>query len=323
MAYNVATSSGFSSALVNVADISNKGFEIDLRGDVLRSKELSWNIAVNVSGNRSKVTKINRDLQSPTQVSDPDPFFNSLMLGNTILREGQPIGLIYGYTYNGVIKTQKQLDEYKANSLYAQYGILQNLSLGFPMYGLIDTGTYKGYFARNVIGHAEPKFYGGITNTVNYKQFSLIASFSYSYGGDLLYLPDLQSFGLGNRANRNTRILLDHYSASNPNADRPALILGETNAYGTGPSTYDVHDASYIKLKAITVSYELPQSFMNKIHMRQAMLYVSGSNLFTITKYPGPDPEISNDPYSLINGYTDAATYPTTRQYVAGVRIGF
>lgn len=324
MAVPVATSSGFTSALVNLADINNKGVEIDLRGDVVRTKKINWNIAVNVSSNRSKVTNINNDLQNPTQVGYTDPFYRQqFSLGNTILREGEPVGLIYGYRYDGVIKTQKQLDDYKAASLYAQYGILSNLALGYPMYDVIDTGTYKGYWGKDVIGNAEPKFYGGITNTFSYKQFSLIALLSFSYGGDLLYLPDVKSFGLGDMLNRNTRILLDHWSPSNTNADRPSVVLKETNTYGTGPSSYDVHDASYIKLKSISLNYEFSPALVSRIHMRSAMVYVSGTNLFTITKYPGPDPEISNDPYSLINGYSDAATYPNMRQFTAGVRLGF
>lgn len=324
MATPVGNSSGFTSALVNLADINNKGLEIDLRGDLIRHRNIAWNLALNLSRNRSTVTHINHDIQDPNNVGYSDPFYNSqFALGNTILREGQPVGLIYGYKYNGIITSQKELDDYKKNSLYAQYGILENLGFGYPMYGLIDSGSYKGYFARDVIGHAEPKFYGGITNTFNYKQFSLIASFTFSYGGDLLYMPEVQSFGLGDLSNRNTRILLPSYSSATPDARRPTLLLTEPNTYGTGPSTADVFDASYIKLKSISVNYELPQRLISKWHMRTALVYVAGSNLFTITKYPGPDPEISNDPYSLINGYTDAATYPTMRQYTVGVRLGF
>jgi len=103
MAYSVATSSGFTSALVNVADIRNKGVEIDLRGDIVRAKNITWNIAANISGNRSKVTHINRDLQDPRQTGFSDPFLNSTFsVGNTVLREGDPVGLSYGYQYAGV-----------------------------------------------------------------------------------------------------------------------------------------------------------------------------------------------------------------------------
>jgi len=103
---------------------------------------------------------------------------------------------------------------------------------------------------------------------------------------------------------------------------RPSLVLGETNTYGTGASGLAVHDASYIKLKSASLNYELPARLVSKLHIRTGMIYVSGTNLFCITSYPGPDPEISNDPYSLINGYSDAATYPTMRQYSVGLRLG-
>ena len=298
--------------------------EIELRGDIIRKKNFNWNLAANISGNRSKVTKINQDFQDPNSVGYTDPFYQAqFAIGNTILREGEPIGLIYGYRFKGVINSQKELDDYKKNSLYAQYGILSNLTLGYPMYELIDTGTYKGYWKRDVIGSAQPKFFGGITNTFNYKQFSIIALLSFSYGGELLYLPDVKSLGLGERSNRNTRILLPHYTAATPEEERPSLLLTESNRFGTGSSDLAVHDASYLKLKSITLNYQLPEKLLSKIHIRTAMIYASGINLFCLTDYPGPDPEVSNDPYSLINGYSDPATYPSARQYSVGLRLGF
>jgi TonB-linked SusC/RagA family outer membrane protein len=326
MAYTVATSSGFTSALVNVADIRNQGWEIDLRADIFRKKDFDWNLALNISRNRSRVTKINKDLQNPNSIGQgaDDPYLNSqLNIGNTVLREGSPVGLIYGFQYDGVIKNKQELDAYSQASLYAQYGILQNLAVGYPRYKLIESGIYKGAFKRDVIGNAEPKFYGGITNNFRYKQFSLITLLSYSVGGDLLYLPDVSSLGLGDRGNRNTRILLPHYTEQTPDADRPSLVLSESNTYGTGSSDLAVHDASYIKLKSISLTYQLSEKLMKRLALGSAMVYVSGTNIFTITGYPGPDPEVSNDPYSLISGYTDAANYPSMRQFIFGVRIGF
>jgi len=324
MAYTVATSSGFNSALVNVADIRNQGWEFDLRADIVRGKNFTWNLAANISRNKSKVTNINRDLQNPSTISqESDPFVNSLLIGNTILREGSPVGLIFGYQYDGVIKNQQELDAYKQASLYAQFGILSNLAIGYPRYKLQESGVYKGFFKREVIGNAEPKFYGGITNNFRYKQFNLVTLFSYSVGGDILYLPDVRSLGLSDRGNLNTRVLLPHYTAQTPDADRPSLVYTESNRTGTGSSDLTVHDASYIKLKSISLGYQLPDNLSKRLGLGAAMVYVSGSNLFTITGYPGPDPEISNDPYSLISGYTDSANYPSMRQFTFGLRVGF
>jgi TonB-linked SusC/RagA family outer membrane protein len=318
------TSTGFSAALKNVADIGNKGLEIAIGGDIIRKQQFSWNINLNISGNRSMVSRIEGTFQDPSSVANTDPDLQSLIVGNTVLQPGKPVGEIYGYIYKGVIKTQAQLDQYKSQSFYAQLGFLPDLGIGSPMYETFTSGNFQGFFKRDVIGNAQPKFYGGLTNTFNYKQFSLTALFTYSYGGQLLYLPSVNSFGLGALGNKNTQILLPTYSASNPNADRPKLYLDASNVDGAyGATSANVYNASYIKLKSISMSYKLPDYLLKKLGVKTAMIYVSGSNLFAITKYPGPDPEVSNDPYSLINGYTDNATYPTMRQYTLGARFSF
>ncbi|MGN6419632.1 MAG: TonB-dependent receptor [Pseudobacter sp.] len=324
MALNVATSSGFTSALVNFADIRNRGLEIDLRGDIIRNRNFSWNLAMNLTANRSKVLRLNRDLQDPkTVTTSDDPTVNAFTFGNTIIREGEPVGLIFGYRYLGVLRTQAEVDEYYNENTMALIGFLPNLGIGDARYKMFSMESQAaGFPAREVIGRAEPKFFGGITNMISYKNFSLIVLLTYSYGGELLYLPDMKNLGLGDRSNRSPRIL-NHYTAENPTSDRPRLVLGESQTLNITAASNAVHDASYIKLKSTTLNYNLPQQWLNKLKLRTASLYVSGNNLLIVTGYPGPDPETSNDPTSLINGYSDAAAYPTMRQYSAGVRIGF
>jgi hypothetical protein len=99
------------------------------------------------------------------------------------------------------------------------------------------------------------------------------------------------------------------------------LLLGESASVYTASN--NVYDASFIKLKSITLNYEFPKAFLGRLKVRSASLYVSASNLFTITNYPGPDPEVSNDPYSIIGGYSDVGGYPTIKQYNIGLRFGF
>lgn len=306
----VANSSGFNSLISNIAKIRNRGFEFDLRGDFIRHKDFQWIGAINISQNHSKVLAISNDLA----VQDN----GVVQFGNTALRVGQSLGVLYGRKFLGLLKTQKDVDDYLATNLLARYGFYPYLGIGDPSY-LLDP-TMGGYFKDTIIGHAEPKFYGGFTNTINYKNFSLIALLSFSYGGDILYLADIQNHDLGNMNNKSTRIL-DHWSPENPNSENPRLLFGETASVYTASN--NVYDASYIKLKSVTLSYEFSQTLLNRIKVRNASLYVSASNLFTITKYPGPDPEVSNDPYSIIGGYSDVGGYPTIKQYNVGLRFGF
>jgi TonB-dependent starch-binding outer membrane protein SusC len=308
----VATSSGFSSLISNIANIRNRGFEIDVRSDFVKRKNFQWTGAVNVTQNRSKVLSVSNDVGVQQN--------GYVRFGNTALMVGQPLGMIYGRKYEGIIKTEKELEDYKKENLLAGFGLYPYLGIGDARYAVYKSGNMKGRLLDTVIGNAEPKFFGGYTNTFQYKNLSLIALLTFSYGGDILYLADVQAHDLATRGNKSTRIL-DYWTPENPNSENPRLLLGQSASANTASN--NVYDASFIKLKSITLNYDFPQALLSRIKVRNASMYVSASNVFTITKYPGADPEVSNDPYSIIGGYSDVGGYPTTRQFNAGVRLGF
>lgn len=323
MAIPIATSSGFASSLVNFADISNKGLEFDLRGDVIRNRNFQWNIAGNISFNRSKVNSIKMDTQDPKNLGETDPFNReTFTLGNTIIREGEPVGLIFGYHYLGTLKSQQEVDDYVSRNLYLSYGVFGKPGLGDPSFELVEEGPYQGFIKKDIIGRAEPKYFGGITNTFSYKNLSLLTLFTYSVGGDLLYMPEMRNLSMADRANRTTAAL-DYYSAANPTSERTRPILSHPTFITGAATSYAVYDASYLKLKTLSINYQIPNSVLSRCNVNNASIYFSVNNLFVITKYPGADPETSNDPYSLINGYTDSANYPTMRQFSFGLRFGF
>ncbi|WP_432712065.1 TonB-dependent receptor [Pedobacter sp.] len=302
-------SSSFGSVYANLASIRNRGLEIDVRGDYIRHKNFSWNGAINVSFNRSLVTNINTDFS--------DPSVSGAYLGNTIIREGKPIGLFYGSQFRGIIKNAEQLAAYKAEFGLAPF-ISPYLNIGDPMYDINPLGGFPN--TSLVVGNAEPKFYGGYTNTLNYKNLSLISLINFTYGGKILYLADIQNQKVTDLSNKNARIL-GRWTPENADTDRPRVIYAQNGQIGT--SSNNLYDASFAKLKSITLSYQLARPFMERLSLQSASIYVSATNLFTVTNYPGPDPEVSNDPYSLINGSSDASMYPTVRQYTIGFRVGF
>ncbi|WP_169472416.1 TonB-dependent receptor [Pedobacter hiemivivus] len=310
----VASSSGFKGVTANIADIRNRGVELTIRGEFIRHKDFQWAGTFNISGNHSKVLALSNDFSDP---ANPKEYH----YGNTILKVGKPLGLLYGSIFDGIIKTQAEAEDYKSRSLYSLYGYLDMAGIGDARYVLGDP-VYENYsdFKQDIIGNAEPKFYGGYTNSITYKDFSLVALATFSYGGDIFYLADAQNQDLGTRTNKGVRIL-DRWTPENPNSTRPRLILG--NGSLVSAASNNVYDASYIKLKSITLNYQLPKLLMDKLKLNSASIYVSATNLFTITHYPGADPEISNDPYSLIGGYSDTGAYPTVKQFSFGLRFGF
>lgn len=310
----VASSSGFTGVTANIADIRNRGIELTIRGEFIHSKDFQWAGTFNISGNRSKVLALSNDFSDP---SNPKIY----RYGNTVLRVGQPLGLLYGSVFDGIIQTQAEADDYKKRNFYSIYGDLDLVGMGDAKYVLGDP-IYLNYsdFKLDIIGNAEPKYYGGYTNSMSYKNFSLVTLATFSYGGDIYYLADAQNQDLGTRTNKGIRIL-DRWTPENTGSDRPKLVLGHTGL--TGAASNNVYDASYIKLKSVTLNYQLPKLLMDKLKLNSASVYVSATNLFTITNYPGADPEISNDPYSLIGGYSDTGGYPTVRQFSFGLRFGF
>lgn len=309
----VATSSGFPGVTANIAKIRNNGIEIGIGGDFIRKKNFQWSGNLNISRNRSKVLALSNDFSNP---NNPKIY----TYGNTVMKVGEPLGLLYGKVFDGISQTQAEVDEYKTRSYYASrlqpyYGI------GDPRFKLdVPISAGLSLFKNDIIGHAEPKFYGGYTNTISYKSFTLTALATFSSGGDIYYLADIQNQNASSRTNKGVGIL-NRWTPENTDTNVPRLLLGIN--YSTGASSNNVYDASYIRLKSITFSYQLPKDLLDRVKIMNASIYVSATNLFTITHYPGADPEVSNDPYSLIGGYSDSGGYPSVRQFSFGVRFGF
>lgn len=303
----VAGSSSYSSVIANLANIRNRGLEISLRGSFIENKNLSWNGAFNMSFNRSLVTNVGRDFTDPTDI-------NGYYLGNAIVREGEPLGLIYGKVFTGLLKTPEEVEAYKAKYAFWTY-FDPYLGIGDPTYEFRE-GEY--FPSNEVIGHAAPKFYGGYTNNISYKGFNLSTLFTFSYGNDILYLGDIQNNNVSNRSNKTTEIL-GRWTPENPTSTRPRLIYGGNGTAYTNSAA--VYDGSFLRLKSLTLAYALPGSWKKRMGLQQASIFGSATNLLTWTSYPGVDPEVSNDPYSLINGASDPGTFPAVRQFTLGLRF--
>ncbi len=276
-----APSSGFSSVISNVAKIRNTGVEFELYGDYIRTKDFTWKGALNISHNSSKVLNI---LDSDLIGSDN----KTINLGTTILREGEPLGLLYGTKAVGIIKTQEQLDAYKEKfTLWT--GMIPDLGIGSIEYQIDESG----YAINDIIGNCTPDFYGGYTNTFTFKNWSLMANFVFSYGNDLLYQKDTSDMTFSTLSNRNVSVL--DASTFGKLTDRPLSAYRSTYYM----SDMNVYDASYLKLQTLSLAYNLPLSITRKLSVASAQLYATASNLFTITSYPGPDPSVSDNPYSI------------------------
>jgi len=301
-----APSSGFGTVVSNIAKISNKGLELELNADFIRSKDFQWSGSFNISKNKSKVEKLlDEQFSSSTDRK-------ALNLGTSLIREGESLGLLVGRVTEGVFKTQAEVDEYKEKCPLWMY-FFQDIGVGATKYALDDTGMYY----EDVIGNCTPDFYGGYTNTLRYKNWGLLAAFTFSVGNDLIYQKDVTDINFNSMSNRGIRV--QEASTKDNITDRPMLLYN----YMTMLTSENVFDASYLKLQTLSLSYNLDQKLLRSIGLQSLQLYATASNLFTITSYPGPDPAVSDNPYSLSGGGRDISAYPTVRSYTFGVRVGF
>ena len=314
-------SSSFSSLLGNVVGIRNRGIELSLQGDIIRTRDFRWNMSANITWNRSIVTKLNKtaDLNS-SLLSSP----SGIEYQNTTLIEGKPIGLFTGMTVTGIIKTQKQLADYKAKLGFFANFVFPYLNIGDPMFQL-DTVSYARYGAsypdfHTILGGGAPNYFGGFTESFSYKNFDLNLYFLFSEGGRLMWGDDVSSTTFVGTSNANAS-MLQRYTPQNTGSNRPRLLLDDQIIYNTNLSIYN---SSYLKLRTATLNYRFGKSrWMTGAGLQAASIYMSATNLFTITKYPGNDPETSDDSYSVKGGYFDVSNYPSVRTVSMGVKVSF
>jgi len=312
---------GVSSVIDNVGSIENKGLEILIGGDPIAGT-FRWNTSFNLTINRNKVL----DLGPGIEKIGYTPTSGGYNLGTEymFLEVGQPFGTIKGWKYLGLWRADEDAEA-------RSYGQLP----GRPKYADLSgpEGVPDGQvdsFDKTIIGHGYPKFTWGFTNLLTWKGIELSSLIIGSHGNDLFNTL---------RIRRETYEATDpkvwnYWTPENQDTDVPALYDGQwvqdqllQNKYifGTSSGTTSrwVEDASFIRLKTITLAYNIEQKLLNKIGFSKTRVYFSGTNLLTLTKYTGYDPEIAAYPGNDATIGVDMSVYPLAKMYTFGVDFTF
>jgi TonB-linked SusC/RagA family outer membrane protein len=296
---------GFDNTLLNIGNVRNRGIDVAISSVNIDGK-VRWNTSLNVSVNRNKITNLARKGDV------------NLGVGGNILREGQPIGTFYGYVFDGIYQSD---EEAKQSPAIAG----QSPAAGDRKYRDISgpNGTPDGIindFDRTIIGSAQADFTWGLNNTLTYKGLNLSFFLQGSQGNEMV------NQNLGDLANVNGKqnVLaeagLNRWTPENrSNKYARALATANDNVF----SSRFVEDASYMRLKNVTLSYNLPSSFLKKLKLSSARVYVSGTNLWTLTNYTGYDPE--GNAYGGTTNIVgvDFGGYPQAKTYTVGLNFGF
>jgi TonB-linked SusC/RagA family outer membrane protein len=293
---------GFNSVLSNVGKMQNKGIEVMLTSTNINKAHFTWSTTLNFAAIKNKITDLGEVTNIITgSIESIGP--------TTIVTVGQPAFSYYGYEVTGLFQQGDNI----AGS--AQPGSKP----GYPIFRDINGDNRITPLDQQIIGSPFPAYTFGISNTISYKRFQLDFFFQGQQGADMLNINVLESMYPNNaRRNRLTEQALDRWTPQNPTAKWPSGV--QPSAYGGGKvNTLALQDASYVRLRNLSVGYNLP---VEKIKFIQtARLYVVGQNLFTLTDYIGFDPEANA--FGRSNVRVDYNGYPLARTWMLGVNVGF
>ncbi|HRG25008.1 MAG TPA: TonB-dependent receptor [Chitinophagaceae bacterium] len=293
--YNVPVpgTSGFATQTVNIGSMENKGVEFVLNSVNVNTKSFKWNSSFNLSKNSNKVTKLDGD-QSLIPGND-GRYMNSLIVG-----EG--IGVFYGPKFAGA-------DPANGDALY------------FLPDGKNTTNDYNdaGDF---VVGDPNPDWIGGLNNTFSYKGIELSVLFQGVFGNQVMNGAGGFMSASFDWFDNQTTDQLNRWQNPGDVTNVPQLRLGYGN--GIGASSRYVEDASYVRLKNITLAYNVDSKLLNKLKIRSARIYLTGVNLATFTNYSGWDPEVNTD-YRAGNRNQGGDFYaaPQIKSMTFGINLGF
>jgi TonB-linked SusC/RagA family outer membrane protein len=286
------TSTGFDSATRNIGEIENKGLEFALNTSNIETENLSWNTGFNISFNRNEVVDLvgQELLQGGITGGRGEP---------SLVREGEPLGTLYGYVFGGV-------DPATGDAYY------------------IDVNGESTFAPkpedRTIIGDANPDFYYGLTNSINYKGFGLFVFLQGTQGNDMLNVTRIETEGMIDPKNQSFAVV-NRWRQPGDITNIPRASW--SNSDNSRVSTRFIEDGSYLRFKTITLSYDLSQNILDKLGITSLKIYGTGENIFTITNYSGFDPEVNAYGGSNTIQGIDFGTYPQTRNLILGINVTF
>lgn len=289
----------------NIGQMVNKGIDLNLNTDNLKGR-FSWSTSFNLSFNRNKITDLPEVVYGDPSSSDfteglPGLYGTSQPI--SIYRVRESVGSFFGYRNKGV-----------------------DLNTGNFVYDDINGDGRITAADRVIIGNALPKYTGGLTNNFSYQGFDLSIFLFWSYGNDVYNQTRAIIERMAGYNNGNIRTL-NRWTPNNKITDVPKAVFNDpviANSLTNGEMSQRwVEDGSFIRLKNITLNYNIPTSLLKKLRLGTAKVFVSGQNLVLWTHYSGYDPESQNQSVKNSQLGIDYATQPQPRTLMAGINVNF
>jgi TonB-dependent starch-binding outer membrane protein SusC len=301
LAKSIPSTTGFTSIIDNIGSIENKGIEFEANAYLFEKENFSWKGALSISRNRNKIL----DLGDVNFIFPDDSRVKNAKTDNTnILQVGEPVGTFYTYVYDGIFMDWEEIEA--------------NPSLSGTLPGAMkildrDENGVISEADKTITGYAQPDFIFGINNEFKLlKNINLTMFWQGAVGGEILnynnYLFTIDQSNI-------PVVMSDYWTTENTGARLPSPGFS-----GLVTDNY-IEDASYIRLKLLSLNYQIPRKFLKKTRISSCNIFLSATDILTFTNYTGINPEVNffGDSNTIMNA--DYNSYPTTKSVTGGVRI--
>ena len=276
----------------NIGKLYNKGYEFSAEFDVLNKGNFKWNVNANVTFQKNVVTKLPNNGADIVGGSSSDVNISP----NIIIRQGESVNSLYGFVYWGVNSANGFPVYVKADGSLVQQNVNSGAYTTFDSANPSVAGTASSLLQsdKKILGNTLPKYFGGFSSKMTYKNFDLTFLVRFS-GGNKLFNSTRRELLTQNLNNNSTEILGRWQSVTNPGDGWTPILWASSNTTvnnTSNASTRFVENGDFISLDNITLGYNLPKSLTNKIKIDNLRLFIQGQNMLMITKYKGLNPEM-------------------------------
>lgn len=299
-------STGFFKITSNAGSVRNQGIEFQLNTTNIKTKNFRWNMSFNIGFNKNIVTETPKD----------QPFMQTRSSVSQQIKRGQDI-------YSWFMPKWLGVDPANGDPLWEKVVTDANENVT----SRVKTNNYNEATFQ-VVGKATPIFSGGWTNNLTYKGFFMSINTNFVYGNQIFNYnrlaldADGAYLGYNQISLENNGLGWSRWEKAGDVATHPKLVMNGNKSSNSISSRY-LEDGSFFRIKNLKIGYDLPKRLLKSAHIQNCKLYVSGDNLFTLTKFSGMDPEVTlkTSAFTLAGFYS--SNYPVSRQLLAGIEIAF
>ena len=332
--------SGYDSQYRNLGSTRNRGVEFTFNAPVISKKDYSLNIGGNIAYNRNRVM----DLGGLDKITAQSYWASTEIGDDYVVEVGKPLGNMYGYVSDGMYSP----DDFTWNGSkwVLNEGVVDNSAVigsNYLIPGAMKLKDLNGdgkvtVADRTVIGNASPDFTGGFNLSGYIKGIDFSANFNYMIGNQVYNANKVEFTSSRKFYNRNLlnsmevdkrwtnidwntgELITDAATLKSVNAGKTMWNPAVSSAVF---SDWAVEDASFLRLQSVTIGYTLPEELTKKVYLRRVRIYVTGTNLFCLTKYSGYDPEVDTRRSTPLTPGVDYSAYPKSIGFVAGLNLTF